>query len=66
MTAHRRIAHPSEPRDYRGDLHSQALTAYREFAGQHMADPQPVKPAEVDWFALGKDICSRDLPAGSR
>lgn len=66
MTAHRRIAHPSEPVDYRGDLHSQALTSYRDSAGQHRVGQKPTPPREVDWFALGKDICSRDLPAGVR
>jgi hypothetical protein len=63
---HRRIAHPSEPVDYRGDLHSQALTAYRDNAGQHvLADGGPVEPREDGiTFALLADICSRDLPAG--
>jgi hypothetical protein len=37
---------------------------HRWNAGTHRAEPEPTPPREVDWFALGKDICSRDLPAG--
>lgn len=59
MTAHRRNVHPSEPRDYKGDVHSRATMGYQQQAGKHIA---PVAPRDVDWLELSKDICSRDLP----